>query len=99
MKVIFNNNIFFQRIQTLYGITELACWFIRIVVNVIELVSIQSVYSMWKDEEIVEKRMRDLAVAAAIPIPPETMAPLNSHIYQNNGYEHSVEQIESDLRR
>lgn len=92
-------SVLFQRIQSLYGVTEIACWFIRIIVNVIELILIQSLYSMWKDEELVEKRMRDLAIAAAIPIQTDTLGALNSHMYQNNGYEQSLEQLESDQRR
>lgn len=54
---------------------------------------------MWKDEEVVEKRIRDLAISASIAIPTETLTQLNSHLYQNNGYEQSLEQIESDMRR
>lgn len=60
----------------------------------IELILIQSLYSIWKDEELVEKRMRDLAIAASMPIQAE-----NSHMYQNNGYEQSLEHLETDLRR
>ncbi|KAJ8976312.1 hypothetical protein NQ317_010266 [Molorchus minor] len=88
----------FQRIESLYGVTELACWLIRIIISVIELVLIQSLYTMWKDEELVGKRLRDLNMAI-LPIPAESMPPLNSQYYQNNGYDHSTEHIDSNLSR
>lgn len=85
-----SNSFFLQRIETLYGITELASWLVRIVVNVIQLILIQSLYTTWKDEEIVEKRLRDLTMAP-IPIPRESLASLNSQYYQNNAYDNSEE--------
>ncbi|KAJ8963318.1 hypothetical protein NQ318_018787 [Aromia moschata] len=87
-----------MRIESLYGVTELACWLIRILVNVIELVLIQSLYTMWKDEELVDKRLRDLNMAI-LPIPAENLPPLNSQYYQNNGYDHSADQINSTINR
>ncbi|XP_018569966.1 uncharacterized protein LOC108909969 isoform X2 [Anoplophora glabripennis] len=91
-------SIQYWRIESLYGVTELACWLIRIVVNVIEIILIQSLYTMWKDEELVNKRLRDLTMAA-VPISRENLPPLNSQYYQNNGYDHSVEQINATLSR
>lgn len=88
----------FQRIESLYGVTELACWLIRIIINVIEIILIQSLYTMWKDEELLDKRLRDLTLSA-IPVPSENMAPLHSQFYQNNGYEHSLEHLNTNLRR
>lgn len=89
---------YLQRLETIYGVTELSCWLIRIVVNVIELILIQSLYTMWKDEEMVVKRLRDLNMTA-IPIPSENLAPLNSQYYQNNGYEHSMDHLNTNLKR
>ncbi|XP_019865222.1 uncharacterized protein LOC109594441 [Aethina tumida] len=91
-------SIQYWRLETIYGITELSCWLIRIVVNVIELILIQSLYTMWKDEEMVVKRLRDLNMTA-IPIPSENLAPLNSQYYQNNGYEHSMDHLNTNLKR
>ncbi|KAJ8926053.1 hypothetical protein NQ315_009908 [Exocentrus adspersus] len=87
-------SIQYWRIESLYGITELACWLIRILVNVIELILIQSLYTMWKDEEMVDKRLRDLNMTAI-----ENLPPLNSQYYHNNGYDHSMEQINATLSR
>lgn len=53
---------------------------------------------MWKDEELVNKRLRDLNMAP-MPIARENLPPLNSQYYQNNGYDHSVEQINATLSR
>lgn len=82
----------FQRIDTLYGITELVCWLARIIANVMEVIIVQSLYSTWKDEELVNERLRDLTMTA-IPIPRESLNPLNSQFYQNNAYEHSMEHL------
>lgn len=90
-------NFVFQRIDTLYGITELACWLARIIANVVEIIIVQSLYSTWKDEELVSERLRDLTMTA-IPIPRESLSPLNSQFYQNNAYEHSMEQL-NQLKR
>lgn len=90
----------FQRIESQYGITELVCWFARILANVIEIIIVQSLYSIWKEEELVAKRLRDLNVM--IPIPRD--ASLNSlhnpvPVYQNNAFEGSVEHLNSGLKR
>lgn len=91
-------SIQYWRIESLYGITELACWLIRIVVNVIQLILIQSLYTLWKDEELVIKRLRDLNMTA-ISIPRDNLPPLNSQFYQNNGYEHSMDNLNTNLKR
>ncbi|RZC41651.1 uncharacterized protein BDFB_010598, partial [Asbolus verrucosus] len=91
-------SIQYWRIETLYGVTELASWLVRIIVNVVQLILIQSLYTSWKDEEIVEKRLRDLNMAA-IPIPRESLPPLNSQYYQNNAYDNSLEEMNLGLKR
>ncbi|KAB0792135.1 hypothetical protein PPYR_14096 [Photinus pyralis] len=94
-------SIQYWRIESQYGITELVCWFARILANVIEIIIIQSLYSIWKEEELVTKRLRDLNVM--IPIPRETS--LNSVVhnsipaYQNNAFEGSIEQLNSNIKR
>ncbi|KAF2901131.1 hypothetical protein ILUMI_05050, partial [Ignelater luminosus] len=90
----------FWRIESQYGITELVCWFARILANVIEIIIVQSLYSIWKEEELVAQRLRDLNVM--IPIPRD--ASLNSlhnpvPVYQNNAFEGSVEHLNSGLKR
>jgi hypothetical protein len=88
----------FQRIETLYGVTELASWLVRILANVIQLILIQSLYTSWKDEELVEKRLQDLNMTA-IPIPRESLQSLNSQYYQNNAYDNSSEELNMTLKR
>jgi hypothetical protein len=90
--------LLFQRIETLYGVTELASWLVRILVNVIQLILIQSLYTSWKDEELVEKRLQDLNMTA-IPIPRESLQSLNSQYYQNNAYDNSSEELNMTLKR
>ena len=63
----------------------------------IQLILIQSLYTSWKDEEVVEKRLRDLNMTA-IPIPRESLPQLNSQYYQNNAYDNS-EEINMTLKR
>lgn len=65
--------------------------------NVVEIIIVQSLYSAWKEEELVNERLRDLTMTA-IPIPRESLSPLNSQFYQNNAYEHSIEHL-NDLKR
>ncbi|CAH1960181.1 unnamed protein product [Acanthoscelides obtectus] len=91
-------SIQYWRIENLYGMTELACWLVRISVNVIEVVLVQSVYTIWKDEDLVNKRFRELNMAA-ITLQGEEIPPLNSEFYQNNGYEHSIENLNATLSR
>ncbi|KAK5649144.1 hypothetical protein RI129_004036 [Pyrocoelia pectoralis] len=94
-------SIQYWRIESQYGITELVCWFARILANVIEIIMIQSLYSLWKEEELVAKRLHDLNVM--IPIPRETS--LNSVVhnpipaYQNNAFEGSIENLNSNIKR
>lgn len=86
-------SIQYWRIESLYGVTELACWFARILANVIEIIIVQSLYAAWKEEELVAKRLRDLSLQA-VTIPRDTsLNQLNSQYYQNNGYQSSVEQL------
>lgn len=82
----------FQRIDSLYGITELACWSARLIATVVEVIIVQSLYASWKDEELVNKRLRDLTMTG-ITIPREAVSPLNSQYYHNNAYENSVEHL------
>ncbi|KAF5270871.1 hypothetical protein FQA39_LY08316 [Lamprigera yunnana] len=93
-------SIQYWRIESQYGITELLCWFARILINVIEIIMVQSLYSIWKEEELVAKRLRDLNVM--IPIPRD--ASLNSMhnsipAYQNNGFEGSIENLSNNFKR
>lgn len=92
------NNHFFQRIETLYGVTELASWLFRIVTNVIQIILVQSLYTMWKDEELLEKRLRDLNMSA-LSIPRDALPPLNSQYYQNNAYDTSLEEININYKK
>lgn len=70
------------------------CWFVRIVVNVIQLVLVQSLFTMWKDEELVQKRLNELNVQG-VPVELERTATLNSQYYQNNAYAQSMESLNS----
>lgn len=79
----------------MYGITELTCWLARILANVIEIVLVQSLYTSWKEEEIVSKRLRDLSLQA-VTIPAETAAyhQNGGPFYQNNAFNTSMEQLQ-----
>ncbi|KAL3285662.1 hypothetical protein HHI36_000194 [Cryptolaemus montrouzieri] len=84
----------YWRVESIYGLTELICWFVRIMVNVVQLVLIQSLYTMWKDEELIMKRLRGLNVHA-VPVQMERTPTLNSQYYQNNAYAQSMESLNS----
>lgn len=73
--------------------TELACWLARILANVVGLLIVHSLYVLWKDEDSVEKRLRDLSMTA-VTIPSDaSLNPLGSQYYQNNAFESSLEQL------
>ncbi|CAG9862209.1 unnamed protein product [Phyllotreta striolata] len=86
-------SIQYWRIESMLGVTELSCWLIRIVVNLVEIILIHSLHSAWKHEQLVHKRLRDLNLMN-VAVPAENAPPLNSQYYHNNGYEHSMEHIE-----
>lgn len=85
-----------QGIGHIYGVTELTCWLLRILVNVIQLVLIQSLYTIWKNEDLMDKRLQELT---GVSIGPEGASPINSQYYQNNGYDVSVDQLDGSLKR
>lgn len=92
-------SIQFWRIETLYGMTELACWLARILANVLALVVVHSLHSLWKEEDLVSKRLQDLSLTA-VTIPGETsLNSLNSQYYQNNAFENSMEHLNLGLKR
>ncbi|XP_022911911.1 uncharacterized protein [Onthophagus taurus] len=93
-------SIQYWRIETIYGMTELACWLARIVANVIGFVAIQSLYTIWKEEELVDKRLRDLNMTAVtLPRDPASLGALSAvHGYQNNAYDSSYDHV-NNLKR
>ncbi|XP_066151766.1 uncharacterized protein Rcd6 [Euwallacea fornicatus] len=80
----------------IYGVTELSCWLLRILVNVIQLILIQSLYTVWKDEDLTEKRFQELT---AVAIGAENGSGINGQYYHNNGYDTSVDQLDGSLKR
>ncbi|KRT85337.1 hypothetical protein AMK59_375, partial [Oryctes borbonicus] len=86
-------SIQYWRIETMYGMTELACWLARILANVVGFLIVHSLFSLWKEEDLVEKRLHDLSMTT-VTIPRETsLNSLGSHYYQNNAFESSLEQL------
>ncbi|KAL1501011.1 hypothetical protein ABEB36_006417 [Hypothenemus hampei] len=76
----------------IYGITELCCWLLRIMINVIQMVLIQSLYTLWKDEDLIDKRIQELSGVAVVGADPQ--------FYHNSGFEHSpVDQVDGSLKR
>ncbi|KAK9883878.1 hypothetical protein WA026_004817 [Henosepilachna vigintioctopunctata] len=84
----------YWRVESIYGLTELVCWFVRIIVNVVQLILIQSLYTMWKDEELVLKRLKEMNLQN-VPVQMDRTATLNSQYYQNNAFAQSVESLNS----
>lgn len=79
--------------------TELACWLARLIANVVAVIIVQSVYSSWKEEEHVTKRLQDLNMTS-IPINRiASLSSLTNQYYQNNAYENSMEQLNMGLKR
>ncbi|KAK9730112.1 hypothetical protein QE152_g15461 [Popillia japonica] len=86
-------SIQYWRIETMYGMTELACWLARILANMVGLLVVHSLFTLWKEEDLVEKRLRDLSMTA-VTIPGDaSLNSLGSHYYQNNAFESSIEQL------
>lgn len=82
--------------EHIYGRTELSCWLFRIIVNVIQIILIQSLYTLWKDEDLINKRIQELSV---VSVSAENAPALNGHYYHNNGYNGSVEHFNESLKR
>lgn len=66
--------------------TELVCWLARVLANVFGVVIVQSLYSTWKEEEMVIKRLQHMNMT--------TMARdaelANSH-FHNNAFTGSID--------
>lgn len=80
----------FQSIESLYGMTELVCWLARVLANVFGVVIVQSLYSTWKEEELVMKRLQQMNMTS-IPIPRDPE--LTSSHFHNNAYAASIEHL------
>lgn len=85
-------SIQYWSIESLYGMTELVCWLARVLANVFGVVIVQSLYSTWKEEELVMKRLHQMNLTA-LPMQrdPELNVP-NSH-FHNNAYAASIEHL------
>ncbi|XP_018322921.1 uncharacterized protein LOC108735459 [Agrilus planipennis] len=90
-----------NRVGSLYGLTELTCWFARIISNVVEFILVQSLYSTWKQEELINKRLRDLH-STVVPLPRDSslnLSTLGTVAYHNNGFDGSMDRIGSGIKR
>lgn len=87
----------YWRIESFYGITELSCWLTRILVNVVQLILVQSLYSTWKDEEIIVSRLAHIngGIRSGSVI-NGSIAPENLY-YQNNAFTQSIENLSSGI--
>ncbi|KAJ1520871.1 hypothetical protein ONE63_003956 [Megalurothrips usitatus] len=56
----------YWRLQSLYGLTEITCWACRLLINVAGVVSVQSLYSSWREESEVMRRLRDLNMSSTM---------------------------------
>ncbi|KAK3926526.1 Myosin-9 [Frankliniella fusca] len=54
------------RLQSLYGLTEITCWACRLFINAVGVVSVQSLYSTWREESEVMRRLRDLNMSSTM---------------------------------
>lgn len=56
----------YWRLQSLYGLTEITCWACRLFINAVGVVSVQSLYSSWREESEVMRRLRDLNMSSTM---------------------------------
>ncbi|XP_069684896.1 uncharacterized protein Rcd6 [Periplaneta americana] len=56
----------FWQVKSLNGLTELICWVCRLVCNIAGLLCVQSLYSTWKEEKIVLRRLQALNMASIL---------------------------------
>ncbi|XP_034235042.1 uncharacterized protein LOC117641656 [Thrips palmi] len=93
----------YWRLQSLYGLTEITCWACRLFINVAGVVSVQSLYSSWREESEVMRRLRDLNMSSTMSngrrgsvassngvVPNHGMLGL---AYQNEGFVGSMSQL------
>uniref|UniRef100_A0A1B6DAB0 Uncharacterized protein n=1 Tax=Clastoptera arizonana TaxID=38151 RepID=A0A1B6DAB0_9HEMI len=90
-------SIHYWKVRSLYGLTELTCWVCRAVVNVAGMICVQSLYSTWREEKQVLRRLRDLNTASTLPNRRNSVSG-NGHIknalaYQNSGFSGSCSQL------
>lgn len=90
-------SIHYWKVRSLYGLTELTCWVCRAVVNVAGMICVQSLYSTWREEKQVLRRLRDLNMASVLP-PRRGSLASNGHVknglaYQNVGFSASTNQL------
>uniref|UniRef100_A0A1B6ILV3 Uncharacterized protein n=1 Tax=Homalodisca liturata TaxID=320908 RepID=A0A1B6ILV3_9HEMI len=78
--LVYFMSIHYWNIRSLYGLMELTCWICRAIVNVSGMICVQSLYSNWREEKEVLRRLRDLNMTRVIP------NRRNSVSSQGNGY-------------
>uniref|UniRef100_A0A1B6MBI8 Uncharacterized protein n=1 Tax=Graphocephala atropunctata TaxID=36148 RepID=A0A1B6MBI8_9HEMI len=81
--LVYFMSIHYWKIRSLYGLMELTCWICRAIVNVSGIICVQSLYSNWREEKEVIRRLRDLNMTRVIP------NRRNSVSSQGNGYSKS----------
>ncbi|XP_067000823.2 uncharacterized protein Rcd6 [Anabrus simplex] len=62
-------SLHFWEIKSLYGRMELAYWICRVLCNIAGVVCVQSLYSTWKEEKLVMRRLQDLNMTPVIANP------------------------------
>ncbi|KAK7791175.1 hypothetical protein R5R35_005382 [Gryllus longicercus] len=82
-------SLHYWKVKSLYGLTELIYWSCRVICNIAGLICVQSLYSTWREEKLVLRRLQDLNMSNI-----NRNMPSNGHLkngsstpgYQNGGF-------------
>ncbi|PSN34901.1 hypothetical protein C0J52_16511, partial [Blattella germanica] len=72
-------------VTSINGLTELICWACRLICNIAGLVCVQSLYSTWKEEKIVLRRLQALNMASILAEGSSNPAVLAGNGHPKNG--------------
>lgn len=75
----------FWQVKSLNGLTELICWACRLVCNIAGLLCVQSLYSTWKEEKLVLRRLQALNMASILVDSGSSATNITSNGHHKNG--------------
>ncbi|CAG0913467.1 unnamed protein product [Notodromas monacha] len=95
-------SLYHWKLDSHYGLAELVFYVCRAALNVLAIISVQSLYATWREEKLVLKRLRELTIAFAAPnklLPRVQDVERNGKINgsTNHGYYSSVDQMNGGM--
>lgn len=75
----------FWQVKSLNGLTELICWACRLICNIAGLICVQSLYSTWKEEKVVLRRLQALNMASVLAESGSSASNIATNGHPKNG--------------